>query len=135
MVASLPERSPNRYFVIHTFPDADSIAASWLGVRYLFPRLFGDQALEPCFVPFNQIDQDVLSKATAIFDIGGEFDPQRLRFDHHQAPDPRATCAARLVWHHLVYGDGQEQPLCPELIYLDPLIDLITAGDTDTLEA
>jgi hypothetical protein len=124
-----------RYFVIHTFPDADCIGASWLALRYLFPLRFDDERLEPRFVPFNGIDPQLLAQATAVFDIGGEFDPARLRFDHHQAADPRATCAARMVWRYLVDGAGDEPPLRPDLAYLDPLVDLIEAGDVGELDA
>jgi hypothetical protein len=133
--ASSLERSHHRYFVLHTFPDADCISASWLAVRYLFPRLFPQQALEPYFVPFNGIDPLVLARATAVFDIGREFDPKRLRFDHHQAEDPRATCAARMVWQYLTIGDDHNPPLFSNLMFLDPLIDLIQAGDADIFDA
>lgn len=124
-----------RYFVVHTFPDADCIGASWLAVRYLFPRLWGEQVVEPRFVPFNNIEPQVIAQAAAVFDIGGEFDPARLRFDHHQAPDPRATCAARMVWRYLMEGTAAQPPLRPDLVYLDPLIDLIEAGDVGELDA
>lgn len=119
------------YYILHTFPDGDAIGSSWLATRYLFPRRFPGQPITPRFMPFNQIDPEIIANATAVFDIGAAYDPLRLRFDHHQLPNPRSICATRMVWTYLTQGYKNEAPLAPELTYLQPIIDLIEAGDTD----
>lgn len=106
--------------VTHTSPDWDAIAAVWLLKR------FGGLADAPvAFVNTGNPDRALLDAATAVVDTGREYDPARLRFDHHQMPGVEAngTCAADLVYAHVV--DPQRV-----YRYLDPLIDLILDGDT-----
>ncbi|MDX1346875.1 MAG: MYG1 family protein [Thiomicrorhabdus chilensis] len=53
-------------------------------------------------------DQQVIDQAEIVLDVGGEYDPQRLRFDHHQnsftreRSDGTPYATAGLVWEH--YG-------------------------------
>jgi len=53
-------------------------------------------------------DQEVIDQAEIVLDVGGEYDPERLRFDHHQNSFTRARedgtpyATAGLVWEH--YG-------------------------------
>lgn len=121
------------YYVLHAFPDADAIGSTWLATRELFPRLFPGKDLKPYFMRASSIDPDIIAGAAAVFDVGGEYDPSRLRFDHHQLADPRSICATRMVWEYLTKGDEHHVALCPELTYLHPTIDLIEAGDTDRI--
>lgn len=51
-------------------------------------------------------DQEVIDQAEMVLDVGGEYDPERLRFDHHQNSFTRARedgtpyATAGLVWEH-----------------------------------
>jgi len=53
-------------------------------------------------------DQEVIDQAEIVLDVGGEYDPERLRFDHHQNSFTRARedgtpyATAGLFWEH--YG-------------------------------
>ncbi|PLA74760.1 metal-dependent hydrolase [Hydrogenovibrio sp. SC-1] len=53
-------------------------------------------------------DQEVIDRAEIVLDVGGEYDPERLRFDHHQnsftrtREDGTPYATAGLVWEH--YG-------------------------------
>lgn len=104
-----------RYLVGHTSPDMDCIGALWLLQRY-----GGLADAERVFVSFADLPAAVLDGAAAVVDIGGQHDPERSRFDHHQ--DPELPSATMLVYQHLVAQN-------PGLIFLSPLIDLIDDGD------
>lgn len=51
-------------------------------------------------------DQEVIDQAEMVLDVGGEYDPERLRFDHHQnsftrtREDGTPYATAGLVWEH-----------------------------------
>lgn len=51
-------------------------------------------------------DEDVIKQAEIVLDVGGVFDPETLRFDHHQnsfteeRPDGVPYATAGLVWRH-----------------------------------
>lgn len=109
--------------VTHTNPDWDAITSVWLLKRY--SNLAN---AEIHFVNTGNPDLALLVLADAIVDTGKEYDPSRLRFDHHQLPGEASnnTCAARQVWEHL---RGQDT------IHLSILIDLILDGDTGRKEA
>ena len=40
--------------------------------------------VDPDFVPIRTRDEAVIAKGHIVFDVGGEYDPSRARFDHHQ---------------------------------------------------
>lgn len=102
------------YLVTHTSPDFDAIGSAWLLQRY-----GGLAHAEVVFVSFADLSPAVLGAAMAVLDIGGEHDPPRLRFDHHQhAALPSAT---KLVAIHL-RGTGA-------ISHIALLIELIDDGD------
>ena len=53
---------------------------------------------------------DLADETIAVLDVGGEHDPERSNFDHHQFPrDMDPTCALSLVLQHLgLYDDARE---------------------------
>lgn len=105
------------YIVGHLSPDWDCITALWQ-----LQRFGGLADAEIRLVNTGNPDPAVLAGAAAVVDTG--LGP----FDHHQLDDPNSTCAALLVWQHLIMNDQ-------DLFYLQPLIDLIYAGDTGKSEA
>lgn len=63
-------------------------------------------------VPIERRDpteEDLADPATAVVDVGGEWDPARANFDHHQFPrDSEPKCALSLVLEHLgLYDDAR----------------------------
>jgi hypothetical protein len=103
----------------HTSPDWDCIGAIWLLMRY-----GGMEGADVRFVNTGAPDADVIASADAVVDTGREYDPTRLRFDHHHLPGAAAseTCAAFQVFQHLAPNG--------ELVHLAPLNALILHGDT-----
>lgn len=110
--------------ITHTSPDFDAIGAVWLLQRY-----GGHDDEQVVFVNTGKPDRALLDSADAVVDTGREYDPERRRFDHHQfaGAQANATCATRQVYDWLVTQQ-------PGLTYLQPLIDLIFAGDTGRRE-
>lgn len=110
----------NQTLVTHTSPDWDAITSCWLLQRY-----GGMADAEIVFVNTGNPDPAVLATATAVVDTGREYDPARLRFDHHQFPGQAANddSAALLVWADIVNPQRQ-------YFYLEPLVLLVFAGDT-----
>ncbi len=55
-------------------------------------------------------DADLADLATAVVDVGHEYDPARGNFDHHQFPkDHPPTCSLSLVLQHLgLYEDARQ---------------------------
>jgi hypothetical protein len=55
-------------------------------------------------------EADLVDETIAVLDVGGEHDPERSNFDHHQFPrDMDPTCALSLVLQHLgLYEDARE---------------------------
>lgn len=111
--------------VTHTSPDWDAIGAVWLLQRY-----GGMEGHEVAFVNTGNPDPAVLADAAAVVDTGREYDPARLRFDHHQFPGRAANddSAALLVYADVVNPKG-------EYFYIEPLVMLIFQGDTGKPEA
>jgi hypothetical protein len=105
--------------VTHTSPDWDAIGAVWLLKRY-----GGLEDCEVAFVNTGNPDPTVLAAARAVVDTGREYDPARLRFDHHQFPGQEANddSATLLVWADVVNGRGMP--------WLEDIALLIFAGDT-----
>lgn len=73
--------------------------------------------------------EDLENPATAVVDVGGEHDPARGNFDHHQFPkDHPPVCALSLVLQHLgVYEDARE--FCD---WLEPAEWFDTRGPVET---
>lgn len=106
--------------ITHTSPDFDAIGAVWLLKRY------GGMADAPvAFVNTGSPAPALLTQADAVVDTGREYDPARLRFDHHQLPGAAAneTCATLQVFQWLTTQRS-------DLTHLNPLVALIYAGDT-----
>lgn len=110
----------SNYIVTHQHPDLDAIGAAWLLQRY-----GGAEHCSVQFVNTGNPDPDMISNAYAVVDTGKEFDPARLRFDHHQLPGQaaNATCATSQAYEYLL-GIGAS------VEHLYPLVELIYHGDT-----
>lgn len=74
-------------------------------------------------------DADLADPAIAVVDVGGEHDPARGNFDHHQFPkDSEPLCALSLVLQHLgVYEDARK--FCD---WLEPAEWFDTRGPVET---
>lgn len=109
----------SKIIVTHTAPDFDAIGAAWL-----LQRFGGLEDASIVFQPIATPNADVLRYATAVVDIGREYDESRLRFDHHQFLGNEASqhSATSLVAEYLTKR-GQ----LPS--FLMPIIDLITDAD------
>jgi hypothetical protein len=81
------------YIVTHTHPDMDAVCSVWL------LRRFGDDAGVE-FVNTGNPDPALLAEADAVVDTGRVYDPDRLRFDHHQ--DASLPAACMLVFEYVV---------------------------------
>jgi hypothetical protein len=108
----------------HVSPDWDCLTALWL-LRRFDPAL-RDATIE--LVNTGNPDAAVLAAADAVVDTGRVCDWYIKRYDHHQMEDPNSTCAALLVYEHLLSTHN-------ELSYLAPLVQLVFAGDTGKREA
>lgn len=106
------------YIITHFRPDMDAVMSTWLLKRYI-PDLHGATVL---FENVADPDPDTLHYANAVCDLGKEYDPTRLRFDHHH--DGNLPCATLLVYQHLL-----DQGYFSAIEHLAPLIDLINAHD------
>lgn len=117
--------------VTHTAPDWDAIGSAWL-----LKRFGGLSSHDVVFVNTGNPDQELLKQAKAVVDTGKVFDPASLRFDHHQLPGSASneTSATEMVYADLIrrgYGvTYQAEDWEHGYEYLEPLINLITAGDT-----
>jgi hypothetical protein len=108
-----------KYIATHQKPDADALVASWLAARYLFN---GEEA-EIIFVARNYaVPAD--RPPDCVLDMGRANDPARLVFDHKPPalPDRNQTCAARLLWEHLL-------ALGKPVQHLEQLIQIVHEGD------
>jgi hypothetical protein len=104
--------------VTHRALDLDAVVSAWLAQAYLF-----DGAVEVCFVS-RSIDPTRHGEACLV-DVGNSYDPARLRFDHKPPAfaDRNETCAAKLVWEHLL-------TLGKLVRHLEPLVRVTFEGDT-----
>ncbi len=104
----------------HINPDFDAITYAWLMQR--FAPGFENSTIK--FISFSNLDLELLKSADSVGDIGGEYDPTRLRFDHHHLPGNQATstCAAKMAWEWLL-KQGQD------VAHLAPLIEEVYQGD------
>lgn len=105
--------------VTHKKPDADALVATWLATRYLFDG----EEVEVVFVGRSYAVPADPSQ-DCVVDVGREYDPARLVFDHKPPAfsDRNGTCAARLVWEHLLC-------LGRPVHHLQQLIQVIHEGD------
>src|SRR4051812_5413544 len=104
----------------HRRPDMDALASAWLAERHLFAGEPVEVVFLPrSFRPGRRLDLD------CVVDIGNAHDPGRLLFDHKPPAflDRHETCAARLVWQHLL---GLGRPLA----HLADFIDAVHDGDS-----
>ena len=116
--------------VTHVSPDLDAIASAWLLLRYA-PKFENAQVV---FVNTGNPDRAVLAQADAVVDTGGTYNPYLHCYDHHQMKNPNEACAAMLVWRDLMYLHGIN-PYTPDVAHLEPLVQLIHAGDCGLPEA
>lgn len=108
--------------VTHTSPDWDAIGGVWL-----LKRFGGLADRDVVFVSTGNPDRGVLITADAVVDTGRVYNPNDLRFDHHQLGRAASdTCATLQVFCHLTNGGDCNHPL----FYLNQIAALITAGDT-----
>jgi hypothetical protein len=102
----------------HTSPDLDAIVSAWLAQRFLLNEPievdFASRGLDPKRYPGD-----------CLVDIGNTYDPSCLRFDHKPPAfaDRNSTCAARLVWEHLL-------TLGRPVRHLQALVRVTFEGDT-----
>lgn len=116
--------------VTHVSPDLDAIASAWLLLRYV-PNFEGAKVV---FVNTGNPDRAILAQADAVVDTGGAYNPYQYWYDHHQMENPNQACAAMLVWQDLMYMHSIN-PYTPNVAHLEPLVQLIHAGDTGLPEA
>jgi hypothetical protein len=108
-----------KYIVTHKRPDADALVATWLAARFLFN---GEKA-EVIFVSRGYtVPAD--RPPDCVVDVGRAYDPARFAFDHKPPafPDRNHTCAARLLWEHLL-------ALGKPVHHLEELIQIVHEGD------
>ena len=82
----------------HVSPDWDCLTALWLLRRF-------DPALENATIKLvntGNPDAAILAEADAVVDTGRVCNYTTKRYDHHQMDDPSSTCAALLVYEHLL---------------------------------
>lgn len=117
----------NPTIVTHRSPDWDALGSVWLLKRY-HPGL---ENAEVRFVNTGAPDLELLAQAAAVVDTGREFDPERLRFDHHQLPGRESvkTCAMKQVWEHLGQSFFDYKSKKDPVGHLRVLVDLVWAGD------
>ena len=77
----------------------DFLASSLMIYKYGVPVLRREPSME-----------DVANPSIAVVDVGGEHEPLRMNFDHHQFPaDYEPTCALSLVLRHLgLYEEARQ---------------------------
>jgi hypothetical protein len=109
-----------RRIVTHRAPDPDAIVAAWLAAEHLFPG-------ELVVVVFMGRAQAVHAPGLAdcIVDVGNRYDREKLWFDHKPPAfaDRNSTCAARLVWEHLL-------ALGRDVHHLEAMVQVVFEGDT-----
>jgi len=115
-------RSPGstRRIITHDNPDGDAIVSAWLAERFLF----ADEKVDILFVPRGRA-LGCLRPGDCLVDVGKTHDPARFLFDHKPPalPSRHDSCAAMLVWEHLL---DQGKPVQ----HLKPLILAVLAWDS-----
>ncbi len=117
-----PHPAAERRLATHCKLDADAIVSTWIAERFLFPR----QRCQIEFVPRN-FTPNLDSKFDAILDVGKNYSPEHLIFDHKPpAFDHRDdNCATSLVWEHAIENGVR-------IKYLKRLVRLVHDGDAAT---
>lgn len=115
---ALRRHPTNLRIITHQAPDLDAVVAAWLAQTYLF-----DGMAEVCFFS-RRLDAESHA-AACLVDVGNACDPARLRFGHKPPAfaDRNQTCAAKLVWEHLL-------ALGKRVGHLEPLVQVTFEGDT-----
>lgn len=91
---------------------------------YLLWAVEFNRDAEVIFAPIGPLPAYLDEIATAVADTGGEYDPSRLRFDHHGQIDniPPSSSATFLVWKYLMDKGA-------DVGHFEPLVHLITGAD------
>ncbi len=110
-----------RLIATHLNVDLDAVVSAWLASDFLFPG----QTVDVQFIRRGRLARRQNEIFDCVVDTGRIYDTERLRFDHRPPAFPKrtTTCAAKLVWEHLMH-DGRD------LACLEPLIELTHAGDS-----
>lgn len=97
----------------------DAVVSAWLARDFLFA---GDAVVQ--FVHRSQVPR-YKDSADCLVDVGQEYDPDQLRFDHRPPAFNKRTdsCAAKLVWEHLIRSGV-------DVAHLAGLVQLTHDGDS-----
>lgn len=109
--------------VTHVGPDMDAVTAATLLHYYLC-----DMPPSVLFVPHSNLTEGermILERADAVVDVGRVYDPDSLRFDHHQLPRSNNCSATRLVANYLNDEGHNVDPI-------EPLVDLVNYCDMNS---
>jgi hypothetical protein len=111
---------PTRRVITHAEPNGDAIAAAWLVERFVF----AGESVEVLFIPRERVC-GAYRVGDCLVDVGNTHDAKNMFFDHKPPAyhNRHNSCAARLVWEHLV-------KLGRPVKHLLHLIDVVFAGDS-----
>ena len=106
--------------VTHAKPDGDAIVSAWLAMRYLFVG----EAVDVLFVPRRRV-LGCLRPGDCLVDVGDTHDRDRFLYDHKPPALPARydSCAARMVWEHLLDRGGSMR-------HLRQLVDAVHGRDS-----
>lgn len=108
------------YIVLHQYPDWDALTSAWLLWKYYFNKSVNKFV----FVNTDESNLEVKEGSAAVVDTGMEYNPDKLRFDHHQLENPDEASATLQVYRFLYEKLGKDR-----VEYLEPLIHLVHRGD------
>jgi hypothetical protein len=116
---------PNTAFIVtHVNPDWDALTSAWLLSRF-HPKTTHAQLV---FVTAKNPPAELLSAATAVVDVGLAYDPNALRFDHHQDDFTENLSATGLVFKHLK-ENGIANNYFNNLAHIEPIVKLVNNID------
>lgn len=109
----------------HIKPDVDALVSVWLVERFLVKK-----DVEVIFVPYDHDWSTEPSGVDYVVDMGYMYDPRWGLFDHKEPSfaDRQETCAALLIWEHLVERRKG-------VARLNELVHTVHAGDSIRLRA
>jgi hypothetical protein len=115
-----PVQTPANRVITHSDVDGDAIASAWLAERFLL----AGNSIEVLFVPRGRV-WGAYRTGDYLVDVGNAFDAKNFFFDHKPpaCANRHDSCAARLIWDHLV-------KLGKPVRHLKPLVDVVFAGDS-----